>query len=425
MDRVYCILRKNNKKNLSIKNRFLLMVLFGFCSFLNAQTGKSEENSRENTTNGIPSSVNNSNAPSVNSISIGVSADTAVFELEEDRKLKSSEKLKSKKTVSKDFNENSNESQITQKKMQFSKVKVASSTQRMQRSPSAEQQKAMDQQVEEIKNIAPNSFDYNLMYYSSGNYDVSREKELKQAENIDPENIDVLKLSAANAIVKGDTTEALNYLKKLELNQSIQPETISYTQDIIVSSLANSTIVTHGYNDSYGAYFNQFNLNMAPNTTLVSLDFLQSESYRKVLRKKGYDIPSQKIVDVSYLKSFCELNQGKNIALSMTIPKEYFEPIKNNIFVSGLIFEYRPNSSESSIEKLEKLWNTDLNKQVINQFISPLSNSYGLNYLPMLRVLENYYQKSGNNDFFQKTTLDIDRIQKKAGISNQMKKKKE
>jgi hypothetical protein len=164
---------------------------------------------------------------------------------------------------------------------------------------------------------------------------------------------------------------------------------------------------------------------MAPNTTLVSLDFLQSESYRKVLRKKGYDIPSQKIVDVSYLKSFCELNQGKNIALSMTIPKEYFEPIKNNIFVSGLIFEYRPNSSESSIEKLEKLWKTDLNKQVINQFISPLSNSYGLNYLPMLRVLENYYQKSGNNDFFQKTTLDIDRIQKKAGISNQMKKKKE
>jgi hypothetical protein len=283
----------------------------------------------------------------------------------------------------------------------------------------------MNKQVNDLEQIAPNSFDYNLMYYSSGNYDVNRETELKLAEEMQPENTDVIKFCAANAIVKGDTLEAKTYLKKLEEKQLIQPETVNYTADMIISSTSNSTLVTHGFNDSYGTYFNQFNQNLAPNTTVVSLDFLQSESYRKVLKNKGYELPEQKTIDVPYLKSFCELNQEKNIALSMTIPKDYFEPIKDNIFVSGLIFEYKPRLSQPSIQQLESLWNQNLNKKVITEFISPLSNSYGLNYLPMLIYLEDYYKSSGNKLKYLEVATDIERVKRKAGISNQMKKKKE
>jgi hypothetical protein len=273
--------------------------------------------------------------------------------------------------------------------------------------------------------MAPNSFDYNLMYYSSGNYDVSREPKLKLAEKMQPENPDVIKFCAANAIVKGDTLEAKSYLKKMEEKQLIQPETISYTADVVISSTSNSTIITHGFNDSYGAYLNQFNQNFAPSTTVVSLDFLQSESYRNVLKNKGYELPKQVIVDVSFLKSFCELNQEKNIALSMTIPREYFEPIKDNIYVSGLIFEYRSTNSKPSFQKLESLWNQNLNKKVITEFISPLSNSYVLNYLPMLIYLEDYYNSSGNKLKCVEIGTEIDRVRRKAGISNQMMKKKE
>ena len=330
-------------------------------------------------------------------------------------------KSKQKKSIE----SSSTQSQINQKKMEFSRVKASSSTQRTQRTPTSEQQQIMNKQVNDLEQIAPNSFDYNLMYYSSGNYDVLREPELIKAEEQQPENSDVIKFRAANAIVKGDTLEAKTYLKKLEEKQLIQPETVSYTEDVIISSGSNSTIVTHGFNDSYGTYFNQFNQNLAPNTTVISLDFMQSESYRTVLKNKGYELPKQNAVDVPFLKSFCELNQQKNIALSMTIPKEYFEPIKDNIFVSGLILEYKPKLSQQSYQKLESLWNQKLNKKVINQFISPLSNSYSLNYLPMLVYLEEYYQGSGNKTKIVEIKSDIDRVRRKAGISNQVKKKKE
>ncbi len=397
----------------------LFLLLKGMVS--NAQTGKEEEKSNV----AIPSVSNAPAMNSTNSTTTRGALDTVSYKLEEIQ-LKSSDKIElNKSKQKKSIESSSSQSQMNQKKMEFSKAKAASSTQRNQRTPSKEQQQIMNKQVEDLEEIAPNSFDYNLMYYSSGNYDVSRESELIKAEEQQPENTDVIKFRAANAIVKGDTIEAKSYLRKLEEKQIIQPETVSYTQDVIISSGTNSTIVTHGFNDSYGTYFNQFNQNLAPNTTVISLDFMQSESYRNVLKKKGYELPKQKTVDVPYLKSFCELNQQKNIALSMTIPKEYFEPIKDNIFVSGLIFEYKPTLSQQSYQKLESLWNQKLNKKVINQFISPLSNSFSLNYLPMLIYLEEYYQNTGDKTKTMEIKTDIDRVRKKAGISNQLKKKKE
>jgi hypothetical protein len=403
-----------------MRSIFLLFCLL-ITGISNAQTGKEEEKSN----GAIPSVSNAPTMNSTNSTTTRGAMDTVSYKLEEIQ-LKSSDKIElNKSKQKKSIESSSSQSQVNQKKMEFSKAKAASSTQRNQRTPSTEQQQIMNKQVEDLEEIAPNSFDYNLMYYSSGNYDVSRESELIKAEEQQPENLDVIKFRAANAIVKGDTIEAKSYLKKLEEKQIIQPETVSYTQDVIISSGTNSTIVTHGFNDSYGTYFNQFNQNIAPNTTVISLDFMQSESYRNVLKKKGYELPKQNTVDVPYLKSFCELNQQKNIALSMTIPKEYFEPIKDNIFVSGLIFEYKPKLSQQSYQKLESLWNQKLNKKVINQFISPLSNSYGLNYLPMLIYLEEYYQSSGDKTKMMEIKSDIDRVKKKAGISNQMKKKKE
>lgn len=397
-----------------------VFLLFGILISLvsNAQIGKEEEKVKA----AVPSALN---APSMNSEIINGSLDSVRYELEEIQ-IKSADKVNlNKSKEKKSVESSSSQSQINQKKNEFSKIKAASLTQRTQRSPTSEQQQIMNKQVKDLEQMAPNSFDYNLMYYSSGNYDVSREPKLKLAEKMQPENPDVIKFCAANAIVKGDTLEAKSYLKKMEEKQLIQPETISYTADVVISSTSNSTIITHGFNDSYGAYFNQFNQNFAPSTTVVSLDFLQSESYRNVLKNKGYELPKQVIVDVSFLKSFCELNQEKNIALSMTIPREYFEPIKDNIYVSGLIFEYRSTNSKPSFQKLESLWNQNLNKKVITEFISPLSNSYVLNYLPMLIYLEDYYNSSGNKLKCVEIGTEIDRVRRKAGISNQMMKKKE
>ncbi len=306
---------------------------------------------------------------------------------------------------------------------EFNKTKLQSSTQKTQRTPTPEMQQALDDKVEDLNEIAPNSFEYHLFNYSSGNYDVSREESLNIVYNQQPGNIEVLKLTFANAIVKGDTLNAKKYLNQLEFKNVIQQETIDYTADVLKSAEGNSTLITHGFNDSYGAYQNQLNKNQQTNIDVISLDFMQSQSYRDVLTTKGYDVPVQKEVNVNYLKSFCELNADKNIAISMTLPKEYLLPLQLKLYTCGLIFEYRESQNVPGSARLEDLWYNQLNKKVLNVHQTSLSNAYAGNYLPMLLYLKSHYEQQNDLGNKEKIEMEIQKVSNKSGKSSSLKKK--
>lgn len=346
--------------------------------------------------------------------------------LERKEKITSEKKMKSTATSDRYQAAPTDQKVLNQKMListEFTKTKMQSSTQKTQRSPTPEMQQAMDEKVEDLNEIAPNSFEYHLLNYSSGNYDVNREESLKIAFQLQPGNTEVLKLSAANAIVKGDTINARKHLNQLEYKNVIQQETIDYTADVLKSAEGNSALITHGFNDSYGAYQNQLNKNQQTDIDVISLDFMQSQSYRDVLTEKGYDVPVQKEVNVNYLKSFCELNADKNIAISMTLPKEYLQPIQAKLYTCGLIFEYRESSTISGSAKLEDLWYNQLNKKVLNVYQSNLSNSYAGNYLPMLLYLKSHYEQQYDLEKLGKIEMEIQKVSSKSGKSSSLKKK--
>ncbi len=159
---------------------------------------------------------------------------------------------------------------------------------------------------------------------------------------------------------------------------------------------------------------------------MISLDFLQSADYRLLLQNKGFKIPNQNTVDVAYLKSFCALNANKNLYLSMTIPKEYFEPIQNNIFVSGLLFEYNTKSNQATVYHwLDNLWYEKMNKRVLNNYNSTMSYSLGMNYLPMLIYLQEYHKLDDDQTKYNQLTEEIIKIKKKTGHNKVSSKKSE
>jgi len=345
-----------------------------------------------------------------------------------ERKEKSNSDKKEKTKINSDsYNASSVSKETLNQKViissEFSKTKNQSITQKTQRSPTPQMQRALDEKVEELQEVAPNSFEYNLYNYSSGNYDVSREKYLKTAEQQQPGNVEVLKLSAANSMVIGDTLNAKKYLNQLEFKNVIQQETIDYTADVLKSAEGNAALITHGFNDSYGAYQNQLNKNQQAEIDVISLDFMQSQSYRDILTTKGYDVPIQKEVNVGYLKSFCELNADKNIAISMTLPKEYLLPIQSKLYTCGLIFEYRESLNVQGSTILEDLWYNQLNKKVLNVHQTSLSNSYAGNYLPMLLYLKSHYEKQYDYDNMEKIEVEIQKVSNKSGKLSSLKKK--
>jgi hypothetical protein len=418
--------------------KFNLLILL-LCTVWSCASQIPETNSNSNTkivpNTNLNSTNNGSNfngvAP-INSIEHLKNEEMDTVIIQSDKSLERKEKFSSEKKVKTTSSAEKEQSssvdqKVTNQKMlistEFTKTKMQSSTQKTQRTPTPQMQQALDEKVEDLNEIAPNSFEYHLFNYSSGNYDVSREESLNLVYKQQPGNTEVLKLTSANAIVKGDTLNAKKYLNQLEFKNVIQQETIDYTADVLKSADGNSALITHGFNDSYGAYQNQLNKNQQADIDVISLDFMQSQSYRDVLTNKGYDVPVQKEVNVGYLKSFCELNADKNIAISMTLPKEYLLPLQSKLYTCGLIFEYRESLNVPGSAILEDLWYNQLNKKVLNVHQTNLSNSYAGNYLPMLLYLKSHYEQQYDNNNMEKIEVEIQKVSNKSGKSSSLKKK--
>ena len=156
----------------------------------------------------------------------------------------------------------------------------------------------------------------------------------------------------------------------------------------------NSTLITHGFEDTYGVLFNQFSHQLRSDVKVISLDFLQSPQYRKALEVKGYVLPKSTKIDVGYLSQFCYLNAEKELFLSVTIPRNYLDPLSKKLFPVGLTFQYVDAPSEDLPVRQENLWFYQLNKYGLNE--GEERSKFAMNYLPLLMYLEAKYIQEGN-----------------------------
>jgi hypothetical protein len=265
------------------------------------------------------------------------------------------------------------------------------------RSPSIQSQQRMDNELELLKEVGDQSFEYLLYHYISGNYDVSRQSSLYKAVEIDASNTSVHQLLVANSVAKGDQNEAKKYLIKLVKSGSLSQETIAYTDDVLKSSADNQILLTHGTNDSYGCFYNQYIVsNQFNSPVVVSLDLLKSQSYRDLLDKKGINLPDLETVDVQYFKEFCDLNSSKGISISMTFPIDYLRPIAKRLIPYGLVFRTGKQVPLCASD-LDELWRNEFNKKNLNEFDSQESRNYSKNYVPTQTILENYHKANQGN----------------------------
>lgn len=400
--------------------KYFLLYLISLTNFFLFSQKENQSNTKiELQNNAVPSvngtfnSVNNSNATYL--WSQPVATDSVQFK--NNAKIESKAKQNKDQVTRKSENILKKTSQLNSTYTNYSSVQKKAKTQSTQRSPTEEQQSQINELAEDMISIDPNSVVSNISFYEAGNYDVKRSSYIDNASKISPNHPDVLKYKVANAIILRDSAEAKVNLNAMAAQHVLTPEIQLYGQDIVQSACGNSTLITHGFIDNYGATFSQLN-NTATcdhQLTIVSLDFLQSETYREVLKQKGYELPANEKVDVAYLKDFCEKNEAKKIALSMTIPRPYLEPLVPKLSPVGIVFEYRV-SPERTFNEIEYCWNAKLNKKNIRGYSSPTSNSLSANYLPSMFFILNYYRDTGQLKKQAEMESEIQYVKQKAGL---------
>lgn len=312
---------------------------------------------------------------------------------------------------------------IQQSANQFQTYQTQSNTMRSQRTPSNAQQTQMDQAVKKMELEDKTSFEYNYFKYLSGNYTTVWFNYLKEAEKLRPNNSDVQVQMAGYYMITEDKSKALDYLTKIAQSGKLSKNAIMYSKDLLKSVPMNGVLITHGYEDTYASTYTQLNSKTRTDIQIISLDFMQSETYRKQLIAKGFKLPSSKIIDIAFLNEFCKLNAEKNISISMTTPKEYLAPLKNQLFTVGLVFEYRLESF-NNLHRNEQLWTNELDRLTLKNSTSAKSRELSANYLPMLLILRTSYQTNGETAKLKEIDAMIDTIAVQTNKYEQVKKLK-
>jgi hypothetical protein len=258
------------------------------------------------------------------------------------------------------------------------------------RSASAAEEMQLQQSVTKLKGLAQTpseQIEANILYYDQGNYNADRAPQLMEALRLNPNHPEGLNLLVANSLVTGDTTKVLSALQKFKALNYMPESMTCYARDLVNSVPTNTTLITHGALDTYSAIQQQFAL---PSTSIdiISLDLLQSPQYRTLLTAKGYGIPEQTTVDVSYLVQLMEKNPSRKFAFSMTIPSAYLVQFEQELVPNGLVFLY-PNhwSNEQILQANEQFLDSfsymDCGVE-LDESIAALKQ----NYMPMILTVE-------------------------------------
>ncbi len=340
------------------------------------------------------SGVTNTNAPVEENKSVPATAPAAeqeAVELEEVQTRSESKKKAVLKTEKDDETSVAKDSKdmMLLKKSEFMLSSEEARIQRTQRNPSDARQSTMNDAVTFFEKNAPQSFEYNYFKYLSGNYDLALRDYLIKAEKLRPDNSDVHVQLAAMYDIEGQDALKKSYLIKLASSGRLSQSSIQYGQDVLLSCKSGDFLIAHALEDAMALWYQQSVGSIREDVKILSLDLMQSSWYRKKMKMQGLKLPASNLVDTKFLQELIRINSDKSISLSLTIPKEYFSPISDKIYVRGLVFTNRPTSNTGN-ENLN-LWNNTLRKHLIEEAIDDQGKQLSSNYLPMLLSVRNYY----------------------------------
>jgi hypothetical protein len=230
--------------------------------------------------------------------------------------------------------------------------------------------------IKELARTNPNSADYYFnVYLASGRKNAAIEF-LNKAYEKAPTDVNVLEEMAGNAVRTNELTSAKKYLNGLMNIGSLNMNLVNYFKDLFQLAPKNAVLILHGFDDSYNALYVQQILLIRPDIKIINLDWLTINDYRNELKKKGFFVPSEVLVNPDYLRDFIDKNPTKSMGISLTLPKTYLEKLPHHATVIGTAFW--TNTKPPSNSNLSDF------TFIISKPKNELAISWAKNYLPFL-----------------------------------------
>lgn len=284
-----------------------------------------------------------------------------------------------------------------QANMRFQQLNYSSNHRSYQRSLTSQEKQEMQTSLNQQTAYAPNTFETQLNAYLIGRHNIQLLPFLLKAAAMKPNDLLVRQQLLSYYHIVHNTSATDSLISAMKTDGTITPQQSNYGLQLMQSVQPGNTLIIHGYEDLIAVAENKD----VSEKTVVSIDLLQSEAYREELKEAGFVLPEQQVIDTAYVRQFCKDNMSKNLQLSLTVPKDYLEPMSKELFPMGLTFAYNTDLVDTYD------WNNQLWNQIWDQTL--LTNKqvkWSANYLPMLLSLRKQYELTEQPEMVQ----EIDRV---------------
>jgi hypothetical protein len=271
-----------------------------------------------------------------------------------------------------------------------------------------ERSKLLNSIVDDISKAVPNSYLHHYLIYYNGDSNVEHlEKALLKNPNCPDLYWEFIQYHELN----GNQEQKKKFCEKLYLSNDIISSLYDYNFNTLNSTETNSILFTNGDNDNYPAWVLQDAKGIRKDVTILNAHtiFVLRDYLKLKLKQRKIEIDLDGLSGEGnevFLKDL--INEIKNkypgisIHVAMTVYDEYIKEIKDNLYITGLVYTFSkvPIDNVSMIKRnLEKNLRLDyLDYDWYNEkhVSKSMMDRYNLNYIPAIIELVREFYSSGN-----------------------------
>ena len=257
----------------------------------------------------------------------------------------------------------------------------------------SEEQTELDNLDADLRSVDSESYEYNLVHYVNGNYDLTREENLLKAYALRPDEKEVQLEMFGYYLLKGDKANQEKFAGIIQYYYSDLQYSF-YSQ--LLNNKQKVAIITSGQDDSYPLYVLQLLQKEGKEVMVINLDFLQNENYKNNICKI-LEVENEPFLGNE--KAFIKMlvyNQKYPAYISTTVHQNYCSHIANQLYLSGLFYA---NNASSQYESLVNFWKEVKEQNLTGTtFKTNTEKNLYKNYLPPLLTLYKLKKGRGTRD---------------------------
>ena len=263
--------------------------------------------------------------------------------------------------------------------------------------PFPERLKEEEAIVNQMEKNVPESFEFHLCKWMIGGNNFSDLTHIKKCEELGSGRLEHLSDLIVYAEVMGNKEKRDKYSLQWYQSEENSPGMMYYNYNVLSGLKQNAILLTNGDNDTYPAWMLQA-LGFRKDVKILNTSLLKIPFYRDtIFQELGIQLPKKNsnISDTDLVKIITKNKRDFPVYLAVTINPECSKPVDENLYITGLTYEY----SETGIDNIAELRrnfeqnylfdyiNRPLYKDV-SEYWTKLSNQ---NYIiPLIKLYEHY-----------------------------------